>query len=103
MFQRSDEKDRKFETAVKSDYFYCTYNSAMDGDNLRLSVQINKCIVASCNLNQWALDFDGNFAYSNKCKILTTDLMLHNNAYDFKQSSLYAVLCMPSTYLIICR
>lgn len=25
-----------------------------------LSVQNNKCLVATCNLNQWALDFDGN-------------------------------------------
>lgn len=69
----------------------------MDGDNYsRLSVQINKCIVASCNLNQWALDFDGNFAYSNKCKIITTDLMLHNNTSDLKQSSLYAVCLLDN-------
>lgn len=25
-----------------------------------LCVQVNKCVVATCNLNQWALDFDGN-------------------------------------------
>ena len=25
-----------------------------------LSVPVNKCILATCNLNQWALDFDGN-------------------------------------------
>lgn len=25
-----------------------------------LSVQSNKCLLATCNLNQWALDFDGN-------------------------------------------
>lgn len=26
----------------------------------KLSVQTNKCKIATCNLNQWALDFDGN-------------------------------------------
>jgi hypothetical protein len=25
-----------------------------------VSIQMNKCIIATCNLNQWALDFDGN-------------------------------------------
>jgi hypothetical protein len=25
-----------------------------------VSIQINKCTIATCNLNQWALDFDGN-------------------------------------------